>query len=358
MYLKEHCWYLLLVVLIVSSNGVSGCTCGPDKNIDIDAVNFFGSRHKSIKNKLGRTSSNQLCVPYFMGSPFKPSFNENDIKRAIVKQSCDKNHDGSIDCLIEDPYFSLSDQCYPPKYFCIHQVMCPLDHVATIHCSSVGLPENNGNCLDAVHINSGRIIDKKVCGTTNSNCFPDIYEAGGSLIQITFTSGQCCQHCGYRFWVRCVPHTGYYKRSVREPVELEEEEDFKGAPAAQLPIKKPFRSVVPFGAVVTYANGILTVKLGKLKLQERKTPKLQVRDDIAYGPGVLFEAKRTANRSFVGYGIMTIYPDRIHYYQQGIPPQEEPNSTEKEFIKTVIAKLKTKMKSFIAVSKPKARRSS
>ncbi|XP_019862291.1 PREDICTED: uncharacterized protein LOC109590881 [Amphimedon queenslandica] len=101
---------------------------------------------------------------------------------------------------------------------------------------------------------------------------------------------------------------------------------------------------------MTYTNGTLTVKLGKLTLQERKTPKLQVRDDIAYGPGVLFEAKRTANRSFVGYGIMTIYPDRIHYYQQGIPPQEEPNSTEKEFIKTVIASIKSKVKSFIVVN--------
>ena len=86
-----------------------------------------------------------------------------------------------------------------------------------------------------------------------------------------------------------------------------------------MPIKKTFKSVVPFGAVLTYANGTLTVKLGvsthtalhmnrcslhfqTLKLQERKTPKLQVRDDIAYGPGVLFEAKTTANRSFVGYG--------------------------------------------------------
>ena len=40
----------------------------------------------------------------------------------------------------------------------------------------------------------------------------------------------------------------------------------------------------------------------KLKLQERKTPKLQVRDDLAFGVGNLFEAKTSANRSFVGYG--------------------------------------------------------
>ena len=182
--------------------------------------------------------SNQLCVPYSMKSFFGwpwPFFDTNDINSAIVTQSCSpKNSDGSIDCLIQDPYFALSDQCYPPKYFCIHQVMCPLDHIATIHCSSVGLPENNGiiitlarftnlligNCLDAVQINSGRVRDKQVCGTTSSNCFPDINEAGGSLIKITFTSGQCCQHCGYSFWVRCVPHTGYYKRDVREPAQV------------------------------------------------------------------------------------------------------------------------------------------
>ena len=40
-------------------------------------------------------------------------------------------------------------------------------------------------------------------------------------------------------------------------------------------------------------------------LQRRWTSKLQVRDDIAYGPGVLFEAKTTANRPFVGYGKLT-----------------------------------------------------
>ena len=40
----------------------------------------------------------------------------------------------------------------------------------------------------------------------------------------------------------------------------------------------------------------------KLKLQERQTPKLQVRDDLAFGVGNLFEAKTSANRSFMGYG--------------------------------------------------------
>ena len=54
-----------------------------------------------------------------------------------------------------------------------------------------------------------------VCGETKTgDCFPDINEAGGSLIRITFTSGFCCQHCGYRLWVRCVP--GGQEKGKRE----------------------------------------------------------------------------------------------------------------------------------------------
>ena len=56
MYFQDHCWYLLLVVLIVSSNGVSGCTCDPSKHININAVNSIGSKLSSIRNKLGTAS--------------------------------------------------------------------------------------------------------------------------------------------------------------------------------------------------------------------------------------------------------------------------------------------------------------
>ena len=56
MYLKECCWYLLLVVLIVSSHDISGCTCGQGKHINIDVVNHYGSGLSSIRNKLGTAS--------------------------------------------------------------------------------------------------------------------------------------------------------------------------------------------------------------------------------------------------------------------------------------------------------------
>ena len=61
-----------------------------------------------------------------------------------------------------------------------------------------------GKCLDSLFITSGILHKNQYCGTTK-DCFPIINEAGGSRIRIVFTGGQCCQGCGYRIWVSCVP---------------------------------------------------------------------------------------------------------------------------------------------------------
>ena len=164
-----------------------------------------------------------MCVSYTVKPqrgwiPPRIKFNRGDIEDAAITQTCyPKNNDSSIDCVIEGPFFNR--QCLPAQYFCVHQVLCPVDHVASIRCSTLKLPRKNGElkplycssyctgkCARAICINSYSMRNKQICG---NECFPDFVEVGGSLIRITFNSGQCCQHCGYRFWVSCTPSTQY-----------------------------------------------------------------------------------------------------------------------------------------------------
>ena len=80
----------------------------------------------------------------------------------VPTESCNpKNDDGSIECIIQDPFFTIAKQCYPPKLFYVHQVVCPSDHIATIQCSSLDLPSSNDgkhNIFLAVH----SLVDRAV----------------------------------------------------------------------------------------------------------------------------------------------------------------------------------------------------
>ena len=306
---------LVILVIVGSLNVFAGpphskfCACGTDEpSGDIDVISnvHLANGINRIYNRLGRTSrcislnnsiilyasfpySKQMCVGYAADANngiVNMTFSKTDVNRAIITNTCkSKKKNGVIECMIEDPYFTSKENCYPAQYFCVHQVVCPHDHTAVIHCSSIGLPKKNGKqlnmwiiaccyyhvgkCLDAVRINSGRVRDMNVCGLTGSgDCFPDIEEAGGSLIRITFTSGFCCQHCGYRLWVRCLP--GGQEKGKRE---IEEHEVCKSYILYLLCIFYFFQTdirakrgssgfVVPAGATVTYKNYRLTVKLG------------------------------------------------------------------------------------------------
>lgn len=79
-------------------------------------------------------ASRYICVPYStkrIGSNLIPDFGQAETVEATT--FCGpKNSDGSIDCKIDSTDFSLS-QCYPEKHFCIHQVVCPLTHMAIWH---------------------------------------------------------------------------------------------------------------------------------------------------------------------------------------------------------------------------------
>ena len=79
-------------------------------------------------------------------------------------------------------------------------------------------------CLDSLYVSSGRLRNKEVC---KSNCFPAINEAGGSRIRVSFVSGQCCQKCGYRIVVRCIPQL-----SISGPRGI------KGSKGSQGPVKR------------------------------------------------------------------------------------------------------------------------
>ncbi|XP_019859209.1 PREDICTED: uncharacterized protein LOC109587410 [Amphimedon queenslandica] len=351
--------YFLLLLLIGSFDATSAsCDCPSSEHTDLKQLRNFGTSNKLISDKLG-DSSKQICVSYTMAylSLFSqsfsyPSFSTQAIQNAEVKDSCGpKNSDGSIDCQIDSTSFSLG-QCYPEKQFCIHQVVCPSNHKASFQCSSLDLPKTaNGKCLDSLFIASNRLDEKQYCGTT-ADCFSGFNEIGASRIRIIFTGGKCCQRCGYRIWVKCIPqpsNTGQKGSSGPTKRDIEEHEiEERGARGPPGPVgppgpprpRPPTKVVVPAGAVLTYKNRKLTVKQGTKTLQTRWTSKLQVRDDIAYGSGVLFEAKRTANRSFVGYGIMTIYSNRIYYHQQGVPPNEKPTTAEQRFIDNVVKYLK------------------
>lgn len=146
-----------------------------------------------------------------------PNFDKS--KSVTSETFCDpKDSDGSITCKIENPFFALK-KCYPEKYFCIHQVVCPLNYRAHFQCSGLDLPKASngkngscnilivlyyfhiGKCIDSIFITSGILQDKQYC---DDDCFPAFQEAGGSKIRIVLTSGLCCQKCGYSIWVNCV----------------------------------------------------------------------------------------------------------------------------------------------------------
>ncbi|XP_019863102.1 PREDICTED: uncharacterized protein LOC109591959, partial [Amphimedon queenslandica] len=103
--------------------------------------------------------------------------------------------------------------------------------------------------------------------------------------------------------LKCTPQSSYANNGKIARAERDiKKHEIEERGAAGPPTRYPRKVIVPAGAVLTYKNRLLTVKLTKATLQKIWTSKLQVRDDIAFGPGVLFEAKRNANRSFVGYG--------------------------------------------------------
>ena len=176
-------------------------------------------------------------------SRYWPYFQHQTIQNAEVRDSCGpKKSDGSIDCQIESTSFALK-KCYPEKQFCIHQVVCPSTHTASLQCSSLDLPKTAdgifiqyfhtilssfyiGECLDSLFITSGILHEKQYCGTTKDNCFPGFVEAGGSRIRIVFAGGQCCQKCGYRIWVKCIPpqssNTG--KKGISGPAKRDIDE--------------------------------------------------------------------------------------------------------------------------------------
>ena len=96
--------------------------------------------------------SKQICVPYSttrMGPRLIPDFDQ--AKSVEAETFCDpKNSDGSITCKIESPSFALKE-CYPEKYLCIHQVVCPLTHRAEFRCSGLDLPKAaNGKEVHAI----------------------------------------------------------------------------------------------------------------------------------------------------------------------------------------------------------------
>ena len=82
-----------------------------------------------------------------------------DPKGTVSINSCNSKNDNR--CIIQDPLFTIAKQCYPPKLFCVHQVVCPSDHIATIQCSSLDLPSNDDgkhNIFLAVH----SLVDRAV----------------------------------------------------------------------------------------------------------------------------------------------------------------------------------------------------
>uniref|UniRef100_A0A1X7SQE6 Uncharacterized protein n=1 Tax=Amphimedon queenslandica TaxID=400682 RepID=A0A1X7SQE6_AMPQE len=118
--------------------------------------------------------------------------------------------------------------------------------------------------------------------------------------------------------LKCTPQSSYANNGKIARAERDiKKHEIEERGAAGPPTRYPRKVIVPAGAVLTYKNRLLTVKLTKATLQKIWTSKLQVRDDIAFGPGVLFEAKRNANRSFVGYGVMTIYYNKVYYQESG-----------------------------------------
>lgn len=93
-----------------------------------------------------------MCVGYTanVGKNGIPNmtFSKRNVNRAIITNTCKpKKKNGVIECMIEDPYFINKENCYPAQYFCVHQVVCPRDHEAVIHCTSLGLPKKNGKQL-------------------------------------------------------------------------------------------------------------------------------------------------------------------------------------------------------------------
>ena len=103
-----------------------------------------------------------MCVSYSMKELFGiPLPNVNIGSSTVFTESCNpKNDDGSIECIIQDPLFTIAKQCYPPKLFCVHQVVCPSDHIATIQCSSLDLPSSNGKHGIFLAIHS--LVDREV----------------------------------------------------------------------------------------------------------------------------------------------------------------------------------------------------
>ena len=104
-----------------------------------------------------------MCVSYSMIKLFGIISwpNVNIGSSTVSTESCNpKNNDGSIECIIQDPLFTIAKQCYPPKLFCVHQVVCPSDHIATIQCSSLDLPSSNGKYRIFLAIHS--LVDREV----------------------------------------------------------------------------------------------------------------------------------------------------------------------------------------------------